>query len=107
MFELQRSVHPVANGLLPLDGSRGLAGDVEDDSVHAGNFVGDAVRDLGEQVVGQARPVGGHRVFAGDRAQHDRVPVPTQKTRKPVRLAGGVASFEGFCGPWLTTSFNV
>src|SRR5688572_16835783 len=46
----------------PLDGGRGLAGDVEDDAVDAPHLVDDAARHPREQVVGQARPVRGHAV---------------------------------------------
>src|SRR6478735_7151992 len=46
--------------LLPLDGARGLRGDVVGDPVDAGDLVDDAARHALEQVVGQAGPVGGH-----------------------------------------------
>ena len=39
------------------------------------DLVDDPARDALEQVVGEARPVGGHRVVGGDRADHDRVGV--------------------------------
>ena len=39
------------------------------------HLVGDPGRDRLQHVVGQPRPVGGHRVLGGDRAQHDRVAV--------------------------------
>ena len=39
------------------------------------DLVDDPVRDALEQVVGQAGPVGGHRVVGGDGADHDRVGV--------------------------------
>ena len=55
--------------LLPLDGGRGLGGHVEDDAVDLGHRVGDARRDAGQDVVGQARPVGRHRVLRGHGAQ--------------------------------------
>jgi len=61
--------------LLPLDGGRGLGGHVEDDAVDLGHRVGDARGDAGQDVVGQARPVGRHRVLGGHGAQHDRVAV--------------------------------
>ena len=52
-----------------------LAGDVEGDPVDLAHLVGDAGGDRLEHVVRQPRPVGGHRVLGGDRAQHDRVAV--------------------------------
>ena len=61
--------------LLPLDGGRGLGGHVEDDAVDLGHRVRDARGNAGQDVVGQARPVGRHRVLGGHGAQHDRVPV--------------------------------
>lgn len=61
--------------LLPLDGGRGLGSHVEDDAVDLGHRVGDARGDAGQDVVGQARPVGRHRVLGGHGAQHDRVAV--------------------------------
>ena len=39
------------------------------------DLVDDPVGDALQQVVGQPRPVGGHRVLRGDRADHDRVGV--------------------------------
>ena len=39
------------------------------------DLVDDPARDRLQQVVGQARPVGGHRVLGRDRADHDRVAV--------------------------------
>jgi len=61
--------------LLPLDRARWLARDVHDDPVDVTDLVSDPGRDPGQYVVRQPCPVGGHRVLAGDRAQHDRVPV--------------------------------
>ena len=60
---------------LPLDRGRGLGGDVEDDAVDLGHRVRDARGDAGQHVVGQARPVGRHRVLGGHRPQHDGVAV--------------------------------
>src|SRR5690606_27587124 len=60
---------------LPLDGPRRLGGDVQDDQVDVPHLVGDAGGDLPEDVVGQPRPVGGHGVLGGHRAQDDRVAV--------------------------------
>ena len=65
----------IAFRLLPLDRGRRLRGHVEDDPVHLGHGVRDPRRDTGEHLVGQARPVGRHRILGGHRAQHDRVPV--------------------------------
>src|SRR5699024_3010619 len=60
---------------LPLDGARGLGGDVEGDAVDLADLVGDAAGDPREHVEGHLGPVRGHRVVAGDGAQHDRVAV--------------------------------
>jgi hypothetical protein len=49
--------------------------DVEDDAVHGRDLVDDPRRDELDQVVRQARPVGGHRVLAGDGADRDRIAV--------------------------------
>ena len=57
---------------LPLDGGRGLGGHVEDNAVDLGHRVGDAGRDAGQDVVGQARPVGRHRVLGGHGAHHHK-----------------------------------
>ena len=54
---------------------RWLARDVERHPVHLAHLVRDAGRDAREQVVREARPVGGHRVLARHRTQHDRVAV--------------------------------
>ena len=64
----------------PLDGGRGLGGHVEDDAVDLGHRVGDARGDTGQDVVGQARPVGRHRILGGHGTQHDRVTVGTAVT---------------------------
>src|SRR5260370_12280089 len=61
--------------LLPLDGGRGLAGHVQHDAVDLRHLVGDPGRDRGQHRVRQPGPVGGHRVLAGHRAEHDRVAV--------------------------------
>ena len=44
-------------------------------AVDAADLVDDPVGDALQQVVGQPRPVGGHRVVGGDGADHDRVGV--------------------------------
>ena len=61
--------------LFPLDGAGRLRRDVEHDPVDLAQLADHARRDLLEQVVGQARPVGGHGVVAGDRADDDDVAV--------------------------------
>src|SRR5919107_810049 len=61
--------------LFPLDGARRLARDVEHDAVDLADLVDHARGDLLQQVVGQARPVGRHRVVGGDRADRDQVAV--------------------------------
>jgi predicted ATPase/class 3 adenylate cyclase len=65
----------VAGRLFPFDGGGGFAGDVEDDAIDLGDLVGDPGGDPGQHVVGEPGPVGGHGVFAGDRAEHDGVAV--------------------------------
>ena len=61
--------------LLPLDRAGRLRRDVVGDPVHAGHLVDDPRRDALEHLVGQAGPVGGHRVVGRHGAQHDRVRV--------------------------------
>src|SRR5438132_2019672 len=61
--------------LLPFDGCGRLGGQVEDDAVDLGDLVDDPARDRLEQVVREARPVGGHRVVGGDGADDDRIAV--------------------------------
>ena len=62
-----------APALLPLDGCRGFAGDVEADAVDAFDFVGDAAGDTLKDFVRQLDPVGGHAVLGFDGAQGDGV----------------------------------
>src|SRR6478752_6845309 len=64
-----------AGGSLPLDRARRLGGDVDRDPVDLADLVGDPGRDLLQHLVGQPRPVGGHGVLRGHRAQHHRVAV--------------------------------
>src|SRR5262245_34215726 len=59
--------------LLPLDRGRRLRRDVVDDAVHALHLVRDAVRDRGEHVVREPRPVRRHGVRRGDAAERDDV----------------------------------
>ena len=56
----------------PLHRCGGLAGDVVDNSVDALDLVDDAAADLVEQLVGDARPVGGHEVLGryGTQGEH-------------------------------------
>ena len=74
-----RQPSPLSRGAhhpsLPLDGARGLAGDVEGDPVDLADLVGDAGGDALQHVVRQPGPVGGHGVLGGDRAEHDGVAV--------------------------------
>src|SRR5688572_3779318 len=67
--------YPAAPRLLPLDGARRFRRDVEHHPVHLPDLVDHARGDLLDQVVRQPRPVGGHRVVRGDRADHDDVAV--------------------------------
>src|SRR5690606_14458709 len=55
---------------LPFDGGGGLGADVVGDAVDALHFVDDARAELGEQVVGQPGPVGGHAVGGAHGAHH-------------------------------------
>lgn len=55
--------------LFPLNRSRRLAGDVVGDTVDAAHLVDDAVAGAGQQVIRQARPIGGHEIVRRDRAQ--------------------------------------
>lgn len=48
--------------LFPFDRAWGFGRDVVDDAVYAADFAGDAGRDGGEEIVGEACPVGGHAV---------------------------------------------
>ena len=66
---------PSRRRLLPLDRAGRLAGDVEHDAVDLAQLADHARGDRLQQVVRQACPVGGHRVVAGDGADHDDVPV--------------------------------
>ena len=59
--------------LFPLNGCRGLAGDVINDPVDALDLVDDAGGDLVQHVVGDAGPVGGHKVAGGDGAESQSV----------------------------------
>ena len=61
--------------LFPFDGARGFGGNVVDDAVDAVHLVDDAVGDAGQEIVGEAGPVGGPRVLGGDGADHERVGV--------------------------------
>ena len=62
-------------GLLPFHRGGGFGGDVVDDAADAANLVYDAHRDAVEQVVGDARPVGGHKVGGVHRAQGEHIVV--------------------------------
>ena len=55
--------------LFPLDGGGGFAGDVVADPVDALDLVDDAHADAVQHVVGDSRPVGGHKVAGGDGAE--------------------------------------
>src|SRR5256885_14675242 len=57
----------------PFYGRWRFGGDVIDDAVDAADFVHDARRDAREQIVRQARPVGGHAVPAFDGANRHGV----------------------------------
>ena len=53
---------------------------VEDDAVNLGHRVSDARGDAGQDIVGQARPVGRHRILGTHGAQHYRVTIGTAIT---------------------------
>ena len=57
-------------GLFPLDGSGGLGGEVHQDAVDAGDFVGDAVRDMVQEGVGDFLNGGSHGVPGVDGADN-------------------------------------
>src|SRR6185295_5991463 len=59
----------IAASLLPLDGGGGLARDVVHHPVDAAHLVDDARADARQELVRQARPVGGHEVVGGHGAQ--------------------------------------
>src|SRR5437763_2916219 len=75
--------------LLPLNGPGRLRRDVVRHTVHTGNLVDDPRGDALEHLVRQAGPVGGHRVFGGHRAQHDRVGVRAVVAHHADGLDGG------------------
>lgn len=52
--------------LFPLDGGRWLGGDVVGHAVDAADLADDFVGYVGQEVVGQAGPVGCHGVGGGD-----------------------------------------
>ena len=60
----RRPTRYCSTALLPLDSARGLTRHVQDDAVDFRYLVGDAGRDAGDHVVGQARPVRRHGVVA-------------------------------------------
>src|SRR5580698_724272 len=64
-----------ARPLLPLDGAWRLARDVEHHAVDIADLVRDPGGDPREHLVGEPGPVGGHRVLARHRPDHDRVAV--------------------------------
>src|SRR6185295_18897880 len=63
------------DSLLPLDRCRWLRRDVVDHPVHPRHLVDDAAADLGQDLVRQLRPISGHAVVRGHRANcyHVRV----------------------------------
>ena len=61
--------------VLPLDRAGGFEEMSRATRLTLRDLVDDPARDPLEQVVGKARPVGGHRVVGGDGADHDRVGV--------------------------------
>ena len=56
----------VTRRLFPLHRGGGFGGDVVDHPVDVADFIGDAARDLGQQVIGNPCPVGGHKIVGGD-----------------------------------------
>src|SRR5579884_769225 len=71
------TVRPREATSLPLDRRRRLRGDVEHHAVDGGDLVHDPRGARLDEVVRQARPVGGHGVVGGDGADGDRVAVGT------------------------------
>lgn len=56
--------------LFPLDGGRGFGTDVVGHAVHAFDFVDDFIGHLGQEIVGQMGPIGGHGIGGGDSPEH-------------------------------------
>ena len=59
--------------LFPLDTGRGFGRHVQDDAAGVGHFVDDAGGGGGDEVIGEARPVGGHEIVGGDGTEGDGV----------------------------------
>ena len=59
--------------LFPLDGAGGFGADIVDHAVDSVDLVDDAVGELSEQFVRQVRPVCGHTIGAGNRANGNHV----------------------------------
>src|ERR1051325_11734783 len=65
----------IAARSFPFDRGGRLRRYVVGDSIHAADFIRNPARDPRQQIVRQARPVGGHAVDALDRADRDHVVV--------------------------------
>ena len=74
--------------LLPLDGPGRLGGDVVDHAIDAADLADDSAGDGAQHVVGQRSPVGGHAVFALDRADAAGVGVGRWSPITPTVLTG-------------------
>src|SRR4029453_14800821 len=61
--------------LFPLDRAGRLRGEIQRDAIDAADLVDDPVGHPLQQVVGEAGPIGGHRILGGNGADHDRVGV--------------------------------
>src|SRR5260370_33788226 len=77
----RKSVAPIFYGfyflhfypLFPFNRGGWLRGDIVDHAIDARYLIDDAVRDTRQQLVGQARPVGGHKVAGGDGSHSPKV----------------------------------
>lgn len=55
--------------LFPLNSCRGFGGNIVDDAVNVFHFVDDSHAHFIQHFVGDARPIGGHKVGGGDGAK--------------------------------------
>lgn len=55
--------------LFPFNSCRGFGGNIVDDAINVFHFVDDSDAHFIQHVVGDARPIGGHKVGGGDGAK--------------------------------------